>query len=117
MDVTAGQTGSVRFTVTDQFDSDPAQRLGPLQRPVPSTTVTGGPRLGDVDPVALRRAICDLIETFGPRYPKGKEYLLRLDVLEESLPKSGATPEQTEALVDLREEALLQPALKHLCNP
>lgn len=107
VDVTAGHAGRVRFTVTDQFDIDPAQRLGPLQRPAPPKTVVGWRRWGDVDPVALRRAICDLIETFGPGYPIGQEYLARLDALEESLSKSRATPEQTEALAALREEALL----------
>jgi len=33
---------------------------------------------------SLRLAITDLIETFGPEYPKGKHYLTRLDGLEKS---------------------------------
>ena len=36
----------------------------------------------DVESRALRLAIEDLVETFGPRYPDGPEYLKRLDALE-----------------------------------
>jgi len=49
---------------------------------------------------AIRRAINDLLETFGPQYPKGQEYLAELDKLdgEKALPK---------AYDDLRRRALL----------
>ena len=50
---------------------------------------------------ALRAAIGDLIETFGPRYPKGPEYLARLDEL------AKADPLDARKLADLRREALL----------
>lgn len=56
-----------------------------------------------VNSKALRRAITDLIDTFGPRYPKGKQYLARLD----SLARDGDQPEFSEALAALRKEALL----------
>ncbi|NQT38869.1 MAG: NPCBM/NEW2 domain-containing protein, partial [Planctomycetes bacterium] len=75
VDATAGTNGQVRFTITER----------------PAT------RAGDVDPAALRRAITDLIETFGPRYPRGPEFLARLDAWER-----GDAP-----LAQLRREALL----------
>jgi formylglycine-generating enzyme required for sulfatase activity len=50
-------------------------------------------------PESLRRAIEDLISDFGPRYPKGKEYLARLKEIE-------AKPD-AEALTALTKEALL----------
>ncbi len=68
---------------------------------------------------ALRRAILDLTETFGPRYPNGREYLSRLAALEERLAglrgpaQSGDTDAATRfaeavaALDALRAEALL----------
>ncbi len=103
VDTTAGSAGGVRFTVTDRFDADPAQRLGPLQRPAPPRTVVDAGDLEKVNSKALRRAITDLIDTFGPRYPKGKQYLTRLD----SLASDDVKPEFSEALVALRNEALL----------
>ncbi|NQT17856.1 MAG: hypothetical protein HQ582_34200, partial [Planctomycetes bacterium] len=39
----------------------------------------------DVKPEALRRAIDDLVDTFGDEYPKGADYLKRLAALEEQL--------------------------------
>jgi len=39
----------------------------------------------DVNLVALRLAIEDLVRTFGPKYPKGAEYLARLNELEQEL--------------------------------
>ncbi|MFH1268892.1 MAG: hypothetical protein ABIK89_24465 [Planctomycetota bacterium] len=62
-------------------------------------------------------AITDLADTFGARYPKGEDYLKRLDALEESLQQTldGPAQEQednaliqhAEALSALRREALL----------
>jgi len=65
-----------------------------------------------VDTAALRRALVDLTESFGPRYPKGPEYLRRLEVLEakqEDLQRATADEQTpvTEALIALRREALL----------
>ena len=58
---------------------------------------------------ALRRAIADLMETMPDRYPRGAEFLARLDALEERL--AAATPEQTPGIVQeleaLRREALV----------
>ena len=68
---------------------------------------------GNVDLPALRLAINDLIETFGPKYPKGTEYIDRLDALEEKqeqLPDSTAADKReqiNDALLALRREALL----------
>jgi formylglycine-generating enzyme required for sulfatase activity/mono/diheme cytochrome c family protein len=66
----------------------------------------------NVNPVALRLAVTDLIEMFGPRYPKGIEYLKRLDALETRLKDAATLPPDdskklTEELVALRREALL----------
>lgn len=57
----------------------------------------------------LRLAIADLIETMPDRYPRGAEFLVRLDDLEKRL--AGATPEQTPGIVReleaVRREALV----------
>jgi formylglycine-generating enzyme required for sulfatase activity len=55
------------------------------------------------DAKAVRRAIEDLIATFGERYPNGRRYLSRLGVLE----KSAAGTDAAEQLRALRDEALL----------
>ncbi|MCY2925418.1 MAG: hypothetical protein NT031_08255, partial [Planctomycetota bacterium] len=51
---------------------------------------------------AVRQAVTDLTDTFGPKYPKGREYLARLAELEKKDP-AGASPEWAA----LRKEALL----------
>ena len=56
------------------------------------------------DPEAIRRAIVDLIETYGVRYPKGDEYLKQLDALV-------AKDATAEELSQLRYEAVF------LANP
>lgn len=73
----------------------------------------------DAKPEAMRLAIEDLVATFGARYPKGPEYVKRLDALEEQLKaaqEGGAKPDGdpqerltkvVEALEALRREALL----------
>jgi formylglycine-generating enzyme required for sulfatase activity len=71
--------------------------------------------LGGLNLEALRLAIADLTETFGPEYPKGEEYLARLDGLEQSLQATLKEParddddliQRVEALTALRREALL----------
>jgi hypothetical protein len=52
------------------------------------------PRLAEE---SLRAAIGDLIATFGPRYPRGEEYLARLDRIREQ--KKNASGEQAKVLV------------------
>ena len=54
--------------------------------------------------MSLRAAITDLMETFGARYPKGAEYLARLDALKPSLPSH---PASQAALATLAREALM----------
>ncbi|MCX5673969.1 MAG: SUMF1/EgtB/PvdO family nonheme iron enzyme [Planctomycetota bacterium] len=55
---------------------------------------------------SVRRAINDLAETYGARYPKAREYLSRLDALEKAAPPGD--PAQTEKqLAALAREALL----------
>ena len=76
------------------------------------SAVKGGTAVADAtrpSPAAMRLAINDLIDTYGEKYPKGKEFLSRLDALE----KSAADGKDVAAdLAALRSEALLaNPAL------
>ena len=60
------------------------------------------------EPIAsLRLAIEDLTKSFGPRYPKGQEFGARLTDLERRFASSGANPEMSVALAQLRNDALL----------
>lgn len=56
----------------------------------------------------LRRAITDLQSTFGPRYPKGQEYITRLDAIGRELSQAGGGRKAAleEELAALRREAL-----------
>jgi len=56
---------------------------------------------------SLRLAIADLTTTFGARYPQGREFAGRLSELERRMTASGANPELTDALAQLRSDALL----------
>jgi len=59
---------------------------------------------------SLRLAINDLITTHGAKYPRGREYLARLDALEPAL--RAGDPDATKQFESLRREALLaNPAL------
>ncbi len=98
IDATAGDQGHVRFTITN--------------RPVHVRRMAS--KQG-VDPAALRRAIADLIETFGPKYPRGGEYLTQLTAIEsrlqhvlEAKPRDEtAVDDAIAALVALQSEALM----------
>ncbi len=59
------------------------------------------------DPEALRLAITDLIETFGPRYPNGRAWLDQLDALAAQLAQSAAASETRAQLQALERQALL----------
>ncbi|MCP5520732.1 MAG: SUMF1/EgtB/PvdO family nonheme iron enzyme [Verrucomicrobiales bacterium] len=48
------------------------------------------------NPATLRRAIEDLIATFGSRYPRGREFLARLDALEAGLPQHADRPDKSD---------------------
>ncbi len=64
--------------------------------------------LKDVNVVALRRAIEDLIETYGSAYPNGKDYLARLEKVEKVMQDGEASDiDLIEEVVSLRREALL----------
>jgi len=54
---------------------------------------------------SLRLAITDLIETFGPKYPHGKEYLDRLSALKKPVRAGDAAA--TSEFMQLKQEALL----------
>jgi len=105
---------SLRFDSSDPFPKDwklsrPKARKLDSPAPVPAAARHNP---DNVNLPALRLAIGDLIEGFAARYPKGPEYLRRLDALEEKLKDaSGAPAEEAQKLNDdlraLRREALL----------
>jgi len=55
----------------------------------------------------LRRAIRDLVASHGRKYPKGSEYLKRLDAIAKQLTAGRKTPELMKQFEALRAEALL----------
>jgi formylglycine-generating enzyme required for sulfatase activity len=57
----------------------------------------------DID--SLRAAVADLKSTFGPRYPKGDEYLARLDALAQATKRGDSSA--TGRFAKLKQEALL----------
>jgi hypothetical protein len=59
--------------------------------------------------LALRKAIKDLMTTFGDRYPEGKKYLRKLDDIERRMNKAGrADIKKIQAeLNDLQRKALI----------
>jgi len=74
-----------------------ARRRVPARKPAAARRIAIGP---------LRLAIKDLIADNGAKYPKGSEYLKRLDAIEKQL-AAGKTPELIEKLETLGSEALL----------
>lgn len=66
-----------------------------------------------VDTTAMRRAIVDLMESFGSKYPRGSEYLKRLEILEGEAEQltDGQTDSLKQQLITLRREALLDSPL------
>ena len=75
------------------------------------------PRAPGVEITALRLAVQDLIETFGPRYPNGPDYLKRLDALAAQLKQIETSPGSGKAAAHLKSSlaALQREAL--LANP
>jgi formylglycine-generating enzyme required for sulfatase activity len=70
-------------------------------KPPPSPSATADRQAAS----KLRRAIVDLIETFGTQYPDGPAYLARLDALEKDANRPSA--DRARELQTLRQEALL----------
>lgn len=60
-----------------------------------------------VDATALRRTIEDLTASFGRQYPRGEEFLARLDEIESQLKRSAQDGKSAVALLALQKEALL----------
>ncbi len=95
------------------------QQAGPLGKVgrIPPVYRTGFLPPGSVNVATLRLAIKDMIEEFGPGYPKGPEYLKRLAELQQKQnaavqgPPEQMQPEQVQqvedALKSLRREAML----------
>lgn len=119
------RVGAFPHVMSLKFDSAVAFPEGwALSRPKARKLDSPPPVVNLLDPAevkipALRLAISDLVATFGSRYPKGPEYLKRLEVLEEQARAAesraakgqAATPEEArqfkESLAALRSEALL----------
>jgi formylglycine-generating enzyme required for sulfatase activity len=112
--------GAFPHVVSLKFESSAAFPEGwQLVRPAARTLDSPPPvpayvryTVDNVDTAALRRAIVDLMETFGSAYPRGGEYLKQLDGLEsqaESSTNNSAEVSRahTESLVALRRQALL----------
>ena len=117
--------GAFPHVVSLRFDSAVAFPEGwTLSRPRARKLDSPPPVAGGFDPAevkipSLRLAIEDLISTFGSRYPKGRDYLRRLDSLEVQLKQSEAAAAQgnveaqdalkrlKQSLAELRSEALL----------
>ena len=80
---------------------------------IPTLRAEEPPRFSAASRGSLRRAIVDLTETFGDRYPCGKQWLARLDLLDKRLValeeegKTKATTECVKELEGLRREALV----------
>ena len=72
--------------------------------PVALAADKGGKAGGPWAVQSLRRAVDDLVQTFGKRYPNGQEYLARLDEI-----VGGKKPQEQDARAfeELRREALL----------
>ena len=70
------------------------------------------PIVRPASPSALRQAVEDLRRTFGPRYPRGKEYLARLRTIERRL--AAAAPDKRPAIT-AELDALAREALR--ANP
>ena len=66
---------------------------------------TAEPRKDAPEFAAVRLAIQDLMESFGPKYPRGPAYLARLDALEQASRAGDASV--AAALGELRQQALL----------
>ena len=72
-------------------------------------------RIKDIDPTPLRLAIQDLIKTNGAKYPRGEEFLRRLDKVEQAVVEAAGAKDAdqgklvaaVETFSKLREEALL----------
>ena len=77
----------------------------PARKELAKKTAVLGPRKDKPDFEAVRLAIVDLTDTFGDRYPRGREYLARWETLEEAS-RSGDQSAQAK-LGLLRWEALL----------
>jgi formylglycine-generating enzyme required for sulfatase activity len=101
-----------------RFDSPVAFPQGwklarPNARKLDSPMTYTGQNAAEPKSAAVRAAIADLIQAFGPKYPKGPEFLRRLDTVEKAAEQLGdaATDEQKtasrEALAALAREALL----------
>ena len=102
----------VSLRLDSTADSEPNAPL--LERPKPSYSHRLSSTAADAlatarpaNPEALRLAITDLIETFGPRYPNGSVWLKQLDYLSAQLSQPDATAQAQAQLRELERQALL----------
>ena len=108
------------FTATGRLDAEATKaRFANVQARVKRVELDGA--LGQTDLKAIREAVEDQVETFGAEYPKGQEYLKRIQAVEEKITalarQGGAAKLQADELKTLVAElqALSREAL--LANP
>jgi formylglycine-generating enzyme required for sulfatase activity len=90
----AGQARELAKSVKTSADLEPVRQLYYHSRDV--ETALG--RWKDADLQSLRLAVEDLIQTFGPGYAKGPEYLRRITEMEQRIAESrGATGQAVDA--------------------
>ena len=73
----------------------------------PATVKVARPAKVEIKITPLRLAILDLIAGNGDKYPKGAEFVKRLDAIEKQLAAGKETPELVKQFTALRSEALL----------
>ncbi|MCX5655304.1 MAG: SUMF1/EgtB/PvdO family nonheme iron enzyme, partial [Planctomycetota bacterium] len=84
--------------------------LAVVAMPILQADAAPAPSEAGITYESLRRAITDLVETYGPKYPKGKEYLARLAALEKASEAGGAATSKEKiekGLAALAKDALL----------
>ena len=106
--------GAFPHVVSLRFDSSvPLPEGWALNRPKARKLLDPQPAaarevfVAEADPATLRLAIDDLRLEFGPRYPRGAEFVKRLDALEALFKQPAAAAQAKSNLLVLQREALL----------
>lgn len=105
--LTVGEKTWLHLDEVQVFGHDTSNQNLALHRPAAQSSVSQWSRRASTSPAepgggdaaSLRRAVRDLIETFGARYPNGPAYLQRLDAIETSGDRAAFKALQREALL------------------
>ena len=98
---------SLRFESAEAFPKD-WSLVRPKARKLDSPMTSLRRPATDTKPEALRMAIEDLKNTFGSRYPRGREYLARLQPLAAAATQLAEAESQGTAVAEQRKEQLRQ---------